>query len=125
MAVTITYIAKEIWISVALVSRLLRDGPTLKIADRTKRKIVDATDRLERGLKPGIDISIIGFDDIETQLLKSEKPELTTVDNPFKLVGRRTGYLLLDQILHECNDIIHEHVPCDLIIRKSTGPCPI
>ncbi len=77
----------------------------------------------ERGLEPGKDISVIGYDNVEVRGNKvSENPVLTTIDNPMDIIGRRCGELLLNQIMHRQRSIVHEHIPTQLIVRKTTGP---
>jgi len=46
MAVTMTRVAKEVGVSVAVVSRLLRKDPTLRISEKRRSAILDATNRL-------------------------------------------------------------------------------
>lgn len=46
MPVTMTQVAKEVGVSVGVVSRLLRDDPTLSISDQRRQQILDAVDRL-------------------------------------------------------------------------------
>jgi LacI family transcriptional regulator len=80
----------------------------------------------ERGLVPGRDISLIGFDNIEANFPEQfPSPLLTTVDFSFAQVGRRCGELLINQVLHSQMEVIHEYVPVKLILRESTGPCPV
>jgi LacI family transcriptional regulator len=79
----------------------------------------------ERGLAPGRDISIVGVDNLEQRVAEPiDNPIITTVDNPMELVGRRMGELLLNQILHGQNQIVHERIPAPLIVRQTTGPAP-
>lgn len=78
----------------------------------------------ERGLTPGKDLSIIGYDNIEQRGEKqSAKPFLTTVDVPFDIIGQRYAERLLDQTLNGQRTIIHEHIPVELLVRETTGPC--
>jgi DNA-binding LacI/PurR family transcriptional regulator len=67
-----------------------------------------------RGLAPGRDISVTGFDDIPA----AEAAGLTTVRQPIRDKGRMLGRMLLDPT---CTD---ERVvlPTQLVIRSSTGP---
>lgn len=85
--------------------------------------LVDAM--TERGLKPGIDLSVVGFDNIEPQQDSPERPAiLTTISNPLERRGQRMAELLLNQILHKQTQIIHERIPTKLVVRSSTGICP-
>lgn len=100
-------------------------------ADRDVTAVFVANDQMalgllrrlgERGRRVPEDISIVGFDDIPEAPYFS--PPLTTVRQDFIEMGRRSLYLLLDQI-----DARHEHptrvsVPAELVVRASTGPAP-
>jgi DNA-binding LacI/PurR family transcriptional regulator len=68
----------------------------------------------QRGLQPGRDISVAGFDDIPA----AEAAGLTTVRQPIREKGRTLGRMLLDPTFTD------EHVvlPTELIVRSSTGP---
>jgi DNA-binding LacI/PurR family transcriptional regulator len=90
--------------------------------DHVALGVVDAMKR--RGLVPGRDLSVIGYDNLEVHRPRpGEKPILTTIDLPFERVGRRMAELLLNQILHGQTAIIHERVPVSLVVRETTGPC--
>jgi DNA-binding LacI/PurR family transcriptional regulator len=67
-----------------------------------------------RGLAPGRDISVTGFDDVPA----AEAAGLTTVRQPIRDKGRMLARMLLDPT---CTD---ERVvlPTQLVIRSSTGP---
>jgi LacI family transcriptional regulator len=76
----------------------------------------------DRGMTPGKEISLVGYDNIEERgTLKSDHPIITTVDNPSDMVGRRAGELLLNQILRNQREIVHERIPVKLIVRSTTG----
>lgn len=72
----------------------------------------------ERGLAPGRDITVTGFDDIP----QAETAGLTTIRQPVRDKGRMVGKLLLDPDL----DITERQVlmPTELIVRSSSGPAP-
>ncbi len=88
----------------------------------------------EKGLVPGRDISVIGYDNIEQresykysdsiEAKENYTPILTTIDNPLDTIGKRCGEILLNQVFHKQMDIVHEHIPTKLIVRNTTGPCP-
>lgn len=102
----------------------LEDGPTAVICsnDYVALGVVDAMK--EQGLTPGVDLSLIGYDNIEQRgSAPSENPILTTVDVPFDLIGKRCAEVLLDQVVNKRHYIVHEHIPSNLIIRSSTGIC--
>ncbi len=78
----------------------------------------------EHGLRPGRDLSLVGYDNIEERGdTPSARPMLTTIDNPVDLVGRRAADSLINQILHKQRQIVHEHIPMKLIVRETTGTC--
>jgi LacI family transcriptional regulator len=78
----------------------------------------------ERGLVPGRDISLVGYDDIESeQPERFTSPILTTISTPWEAIGKRCGELLLNQIIHKQNQVVHERLPVSLVVRGSTGPC--
>ncbi len=68
----------------------------------------------QRGLTPGRDISITGFDDLPT----ADSVGLTTVRQPIAEKGRLLGRMLLDP------DFTDERVvlPTELVVRSTTGP---
>ena len=77
----------------------------------------------DRSLKPGKDISIVGYDNIELRGPNpSDDPILTTIDNPVDILGERCGELILNQLLHGQSKIVHELIPVKLVVRKTTGP---
>lgn len=66
------------------------------------------------------DLSVVGFDGITfTRYLD---PELTTIAVPAELIGERAVETLVNQLKQTSNSLVHEEVPIELIIRKSTGP---
>ncbi len=76
----------------------------------------------EAGIEPGRDISVVGYDNIEEKEPHIYgSPILTTIDDPIDLIGKRCGEILLNQVFHKQTDIVHEHIPTKLIIRKTTG----
>jgi DNA-binding LacI/PurR family transcriptional regulator len=75
----------------------------------------------ELGLRIPEDVAIAGFDDI----LRSAYtvPPLTTVRQPAARIGQRAAKLLLERIGKPVdNEPVHERVPCELVVRKSSGP---
>ena len=69
-----------------------------------------------RGLRPGHDVSVIGFDDIPEAGLAS----LTTVRQPAAQRGRLSGQLLLDPPADPADRQIV--LPTELVVRESTRP---
>ena len=70
------------------------------------------------GLKPGKDISVIGFDDVS--LAAHWQPGLTTIAQPFRKIGFCLMKTLLEVIQGE-NSWPHVMLDPELIIRDSTG----
>jgi DNA-binding LacI/PurR family transcriptional regulator len=69
-----------------------------------------------RGLTPGRDLTLAGFDDIPA----AEAAGLTTVRQPIKDKGRAVGRILLDPSTTERQLLM----PTQLIVRSSSGPAP-
>lgn len=71
------------------------------------------------GLVPGLDISIIGFDDIQDAAVAT--PPLTTMAaHPHKL-GRKLARVLLDRIAEPDMPATVSEMTADLVIRETTG----
>jgi DNA-binding LacI/PurR family transcriptional regulator len=71
----------------------------------------------DRGLEPGRDVSVTGFDDIPA----ATPAGLTTVRQPIRERGVLLGRMLLDPAYTER----HVLLPTELIMRESTGPAPV
>lgn len=69
-----------------------------------------------RGLVPGRDLSVAGFDDIPA----AETAGLTTIRQPIKDKGRAVGRVLLDPATTERQITM----PTELMVRASSGPAP-
>jgi DNA-binding LacI/PurR family transcriptional regulator len=93
-----------------------RDRPTAIAAggDVLAFGVIEAMRR--RGLVPGRDISVTGFDDIPA----AEGAGLTTVRQPIRDKGRLLGRMLLDPSYTEERVVL----PTELVVRSSTGPVP-
>lgn len=80
----------------------------------------------DRGLKPGEDLSIIGYENIEQRgPLSTPTPILTTVDVPFDVIGQRCAERLLEQVVNGQWNIVHEQIPVKLIVRETTCACRV
>ena len=88
--------------------------------DRIAKGIVNTLQ--DKGMIPGRDLSIIGYDNAEAYEDHGEPPLLTTIDNPRKLIGQRCAEILLDQIYNDRTTIMNHSVPTQLVIRRTTGP---
>jgi DNA-binding LacI/PurR family transcriptional regulator len=72
-----------------------------------------------RGLKPGRDVSVTGFDDIPD----AERAGLTTIHQPSVEKGRMVGELILDP--PDDPQARHLVLPTSLVVRATTGPAPV
>ena len=72
---------------------------------------------LERGLIPGKDVNIVGFDDLRW----SKKLGLTTVRQPIMQMGKKAANLLLKRIAGESFPRREIRFKPKLMIRRSTG----
>ncbi|MBI4934128.1 MAG: LacI family DNA-binding transcriptional regulator [Actinobacteria bacterium] len=70
----------------------------------------------ERGLVPGRDVSVIGFDDHPV----AEAMGLTTVRQPVRVIGRFGAQVLLER-LEGIGTAHHREMPLSLVVRASTG----
>ena len=80
--------------------------------------------RLEKeGVVIGRHVSVTGFDDLSMILnVSSDDDFLTTVRNPRFEMGRETAKLLLERIDSGGNRISRKVLPCEIVVRRSTGP---
>ncbi len=94
----------------------VQDRPTAIVAlsDVLALGVWDAC--AERGLTPGRDISIVGFDDIPDAAFLG----MTTVHQPITDKGRLIGRLAMDPDYPQRQITL----PVELIVRSSTGPAP-
>ncbi len=69
-----------------------------------------------RGLTPGRDLTVAGFDDIPA----AEPAGLTTIRQPIRDKGRTVGRILLDPAYTERQVLM----PTQLVVRASSGPAP-
>jgi DNA-binding LacI/PurR family transcriptional regulator len=92
------------------------DRPTavLAITDLLALGAIDAL--LARGLQPGREVSVLGFDDIP----ESAVAGLSTIRQPAQEKGRIAGQLLLDP--PDDPSARQVVLPTELIVRGSTGP---
>ncbi|MEV6109946.1 LacI family DNA-binding transcriptional regulator [Streptomyces sp. NPDC051940] len=103
-------------------------GPLL---DAGATAVVAASDTLalgcyralrERGLAPGADVSVAGFDDSPAAALLT--PALTSVAQPLDAVGRDCVRMLLGRIAEPARPPAHVLLTPALSIRESTAPPP-
>jgi len=74
------------------------------------------------GLRVPDDISLIGFDDVETSVTLDGQLGLTTVRLPLVEIGRNTATRLLHAIESHENLLETMALPTELVIRKTTAP---
>ncbi|SDI47513.1 LacI family DNA-binding transcriptional regulator [Aliiruegeria lutimaris] len=77
----------------------------------------------EAGRSVGQDISIIGHDDLEQSVYFD--PGLSSVRVAKEQIGRDAARLLLNRIACPEAPPVHETVAPSLILRGTTGPCPL
>ena len=99
------------------LDRLDRSTAILATSDVLALGVLDALK--DRGLQPGRDVSVTGFDDIP----EAELAGLTTIRQPSYERGRISGELLLDP--PEDPQARRRVLPTTLVVRKTTGPAPI
>ncbi len=77
----------------------------------------------QEGIRPGEDLSVMGFDDIE-QLLGIPEPEqfLTTIHKPNEEAGRKAVELLIGLLTKGRKAVREAEMPCRVIVRKSVAP---
>jgi DNA-binding LacI/PurR family transcriptional regulator len=93
-----------------------QDRPTA-IAGLSDVQALGAMEAMKtRGLIPGRDLTVTGFDDIPA----AETAGLTTIRQPIRDKGRAVGRMLLDP--NETQR--HLTMPTELVVRASSGPAP-
>ncbi|MEM7587216.1 MAG: substrate-binding domain-containing protein [Acidobacteriota bacterium] len=75
---------------------------------------------LDAGLRVPEDISVVGFDDIQSAAFHN--PSLTTVRQPLYEMGQTAGEMLLQQITGKKGFTDRACIEPKLIVRASTGP---
>jgi LacI family transcriptional regulator len=73
----------------------------------------------EAGLRVPEDVSVVGFDDIQSAGFIT--PSLTTVKQPLHKMGEIAARTLLDRIEGRMNDIAEIAIEPELVVRKSTA----
>ncbi len=100
-----------------VLDRAPRPTAIAAVTDLLALGVLDALEA--RGLRPGVDVSVVGFDDIDAAAAE----RLTTVRQPIVDKGRLAAGLLLDTP----EDVADRQIvlPTQLVVRASTGPAPI
>ncbi|MEV4537836.1 LacI family DNA-binding transcriptional regulator [Asanoa sp. NPDC049518] len=99
-----------------LLDRAPRPTAIAALSDIVALGVLDAL--RARGLQPGRDVSVVGFDDIP----EAAAENLTTVHQPASERGRRSGELLLDPPADPADRTVV--LPTRLVVRATTGPAP-
>ncbi|WP_027342177.1 LacI family DNA-binding transcriptional regulator [Hamadaea tsunoensis] len=98
------------------LDRSPRATAIMAVSDQLALGVLDAL--AERGLQPGRDVSVVGFDDIAD----AAGARLTTISQPALEKGRIAGGLLLDPPDDPAEGRVV--LPTRLVVRASTGPAP-
>jgi DNA-binding LacI/PurR family transcriptional regulator len=98
------------------LDRAPRPTAVVALTDLLALGVLDAL--AARGLQPGHDVSVVGFDDIPD----AATAHLTTVRQPARQRGLIAGGLLLDPPTTAAERRVV--LPTELIVRASTGPVP-
>lgn len=77
----------------------------------------------ELGIEIPRQLSIVGYDD--TIFGRFNDPPLTSVRQPVDEMGRLAVNLLLQQINGQPGEVRTHFLPPELLVRGSTGPCPL
>jgi DNA-binding LacI/PurR family transcriptional regulator len=77
---------------------------------------------LDAGLKVPTDVSVVGFDDIQSSAFQN--PSLTTVRQPLREMGVMAGRILLERLAGTQTYPDFVTVEPQLVVRASTGPPP-
>ena len=80
--------------------------------------VLDAMHRA--GLRPGFDVSVVGFDDIDEAAISV--PPLTTVANRPRDIGREATRVLLQRIQRPNAKRVERLLNGSLIVRETSGP---
>lgn len=103
-----------------LLARRTRPTALLATNDTVAIRAIKVLQR--RGLHVPRDISVVGFDDIETASLVL--PSLTTVRIPLAQMAERAVHNLIERIVGRSTQLVADILPPELIVRDSTGPVP-
>lgn len=92
-----------------------RPTAVLAVGDVLALGVLDAC--RQRGLVPGRDVSVAGFDDVP----EAERARLTTVRQPMREKGRLVARILLEP---RSGEVPRIELPTELVVRATTGPVP-
>jgi LacI family transcriptional regulator len=100
----------------------LPDRPTALVAFNDKAAVGALHAAAERGLRVPEDLSVTGFDDLD--LAQSTHPQLTTVRQPLREMGRMAVSLLIRLLERHELDALHIELATELVVRSSTAAAP-
>ncbi|HKA03684.1 MAG TPA: LacI family DNA-binding transcriptional regulator [Acidimicrobiales bacterium] len=112
---------RDVAVSLATELLTLDDPPTAIFAhsDTQALGVLEAADQLGRRVPD--DVSVIGFDDIES----ARYAGLTTVRQPLFESGRLGASMLLDGLNGVARGPApHVELPLEIVVRRTTGPAP-
>ncbi|HEY1016450.1 MAG TPA: LacI family DNA-binding transcriptional regulator [Herpetosiphonaceae bacterium] len=105
----------------AIGELLALPSPPTAVFASTDEQAFGALDELQRrGLRPGGDLSLVGFDDLELAAYVG----LTTVRQPMERMGREAAELLLARLADPAAPIEQRQVPISLVARTSSAAPP-
>lgn len=109
-----------------VVKRQLRkrrsDAPTALVLVNDSNAIAAIRAAQDVGLDVPGDLSVVGFDDLSFAAMT--RPALTTVRQPRSLVGELAFSALLKLMQDRDAEIHPVDLPCQLVVRESTGNAP-
>jgi len=103
-----------------LMARRARPTAIVATNDTLAIRVIKLLQR--RGLQVPRDLSVVGFDDIETASLVL--PSLSTVRIPLPQMADAAVHNLVERVENRRRDGLRDILPCELIVRDSTGPAP-
>jgi DNA-binding LacI/PurR family transcriptional regulator len=124
-----------------LIGQLEEDSPSPEVGSAVMRKLLGANQPFtalfafndisaigaisvlrEAGLRVPDDVSVVGFDDIQSAAFQN--PPLTTVRQPLRKMGKTAAEVLLRRIAS--NDAVPSPITIqpELVVRGTTGPAP-
>jgi LacI family transcriptional regulator len=96
----------------------LDDPPTAIFAASDLQAIGAVAAARDRGLAVPGDLSVMGYDDIQSAALVG----LSTVRQPLEISGRRAGLRILQSLGQETELEMPEFPPLEIVVRETTAP---
>jgi len=97
-----------------------RDDPPDALFVSSERMALGVLSELNaRGIRPGIDVGILTFDDTPWAPLMA--PPMTVIEQPAYEIGARAARILIDRIRNGSEfEVLHVELPTRLIVRRSS-----